>query len=75
MNLRCPDSYSLEFLYNIWKSLIIFLMELLSYDNTEMCPLLGKNKKTYLEVIHIGKDVLFESPREIDRIGNILVGI
>lgn len=34
-----------------------------------------KNKKAYLEVIHIGIDFLFESPREIDIIGNILVGI
>lgn len=34
-----------------------------------------KNKKAYLEVIHIGIDFLFESPREIDIIGNLLVGI
>lgn len=35
----------------------------------------GKNKKTYLEVINIGIYFFFESPREIDIIGNILVGI
>lgn len=76
MNLKCPDSYSLQFLYNMWKSLIIFLMELFPYDNTEICSLLEKkNKKAYLEVIHIGIDFLFESPREIDIIGNLLVGI